>query len=160
VDAQSGGLGAGTEFRIALPLESGAVGVESSYSSRLNVPPRRVLVIEDNVDAADMLRAALELGGHVVDVAHDGMDGLRRARAFQPDVVLCDVGLPGVTGYEVARSLRADPELRSTILVALTGYALPEDLTRAREAGFDLHLAKPLDLDVLQRVLAAAQCRG
>ena len=115
--------------------------------------PRRVLIIEDNVDAADSLREALELGEHMVEVAHSGPEGIERARSFPPDVVLCDIGLPGMDGYDVARAFRQDPELQSIFLVALSGYASPEDLERAADAGFQRHLAKPPSVDALERLL-------
>ena len=113
-------------------------------------------MIEDNVDAADSLREALELGEHDVAVAYDGLEGIEKAREFHPEVVLCDIGLPGVNGYEVARAFRADPALKGTFLVALTGYARPEDLRRAAEAGFDQHLAKPPSLEKLEQILIGA----
>ncbi len=114
---------------------------------------RRVLIIEDNVDASDTLREILEFGAHVVDVAFTGPDGLARARTFKPDVVLCDIGLPGMDGYAVARSLRADAAFARVTLVALTGYAEPEDVARAKDAGFDAHLVKPPDIRALLRML-------
>src|SRR5262245_27783532 len=92
--------------------------------------PRRVLVIEDNDDAAEMLVEVLALDGHTVTRAQSGPEGLERARENKPDVVLCDVGLPGMTGYEVARAFRDDAALRDVFLVALTGYASPEDRQR------------------------------
>jgi two-component system CheB/CheR fusion protein len=113
-----------------------------------------VLIIEDNIDAADSLREVLAFGDHVVEVAYNGPQGLARAREFKPEVVLCDIGLPGMDGFEVARAFRADEGLKGTYLVALSGYALPEDLQRAEEAGFDRHLAKPPSLEKLESVLA------
>ncbi|HSP81967.1 MAG TPA: response regulator, partial [Myxococcaceae bacterium] len=152
--ASSEGPGRGTELTVCLPEVSTpeAVGLPSSEPAR-QPHPRRSLVIEDNVDAAESLKEALELSGHAVSVAHSGSEGLARARELSPEVILCDIGLPGMDGYEVARALRADPALRSVGLVALTGYASPDDQRRAREAGFQLHLAKPPDLDVLERVV-------
>jgi len=124
--------------------------VEPHAPSRQAPPPRaapsvaHVLVIEDNVDAAETLRDALELEGMEVTVALDGEAGLAAARRRPPDLVICDIGLPGdLDGYGVARAIRADLALRHTPLVALTGYAAPEDRARAREAGFDQHLGKP-----------------
>jgi two-component system CheB/CheR fusion protein len=114
-----------------------------------------VLVIEDNVDAADSLRDALELGGHEVTVAYNGPDGIARAHDVKPEVVLCDIGLPGMDGYEVARTLRRDATLEGAHLVALTGYAQPEDLKRATDAGFQGHLAKPPSLDKLEDLLGS-----
>jgi two-component system CheB/CheR fusion protein len=124
-------------------------------------PVRRVLVIEDNKDAAGSLVEALELSGHRVAVAFDGEAGVAKAREFRPEVVLCDIGLPaGMDGYAVARALRRDPQNASAYLVALTGYAQPEDQRRALEAGFDMHLAKPPDLATLERVLEQMPAHG
>jgi CheY-like chemotaxis protein len=120
--------------------------------------PRRCLVIEDNVDAAESLGLLLELIGHQAEVAFDGAAGLAAARRLVPDVVLCDIGLPGaLDGYAVARAFRADPDLRSAFLIALTGYGREEDRRRALEAGFDTHLTKPADLDDLRRLLAGGR---
>jgi CheY-like chemotaxis protein len=113
-----------------------------------------VLVIEDNVDAANALRNVLELAGHHAEVAYNGPDGVARARASAPDVVFCDIGLPTMDGYEVARTLRAQPELGRVKLVAVSGYGAPEDLARARVAGFDLHVTKPVSIVRLEEVLA------
>jgi CheY-like chemotaxis protein len=115
-----------------------------------------VLVIEDNRDAAEALSTLLELEGHVVELAYDGRQGLARARESHPDVVICDIGLPEMNGLDVARAMRAEPELEPLTLVALTGYAQPEDVARAKDAGFDKHLAKPLEIDALRQVIAAA----
>ncbi|HYD40910.1 MAG TPA: ATP-binding protein [Anaeromyxobacter sp.] len=158
VRAQSEGPGKGAEFVIELPRSDGATATAPAAPP----PPRlrrRVLVIEDNVDAAESLRDALALEGHEVEIAFLGADGIERARAWGPDVVLCDIGLPDVAGHEVARAFRGDPVLRQTFLVALTGYALPEDQKRAREAGFDEHLAKPPSMRRLAELLAAAGAR-
>jgi CheY-like chemotaxis protein len=112
-------------------------------------------VIEDNLDAAESMGLLLELSGHKVEIAHDGPQGLEAARRFRPDIVLCDIGLPGgVDGYEVARRMRQDPDLCGMRLIALTGYGQEEDQRRAREAGFDVHLTKPADPMVLERLLA------
>jgi PAS domain S-box-containing protein len=149
VAVSSAGLGRGAEFTVHLPLEALPVmGAEPAASNR-RIRRRRVLIIEDNTEAADTLREVLELSGHEVQVAFDGPGGLRDAGAFHPDVVLCDIGLPGMTGYEVARALRADERLRGTLLVALTGYSLPEDKRRASDAGFAHHVRKPPNLDEL-----------
>ncbi len=110
---------------------------------------RRILVIEDNPDAAESLKAVLELQGHLVDVAASGPEGIEKAREARPDVVLCDIGLPGMDGFDVARALRAEPTLARTTLVALSGYALPEDVEKAQRAGFQRHLAKPVNPDDL-----------
>jgi two-component system CheB/CheR fusion protein len=154
VTATSGGLGQGSELAVRLPLQF-AVVVEPARSAASPAPTRRrVLIIEDNIDAAESLRDALEFGDHQVEAAYNGPDGLAKAREFRPEIVLCDIGLPGMDGYEVARAFRADAALKSVFLVALSGYAQPEDLRRAQEAGFDQHLAKPPSLHTLERVLA------
>jgi PAS domain S-box-containing protein len=159
VSARSDGSGEGAEFGIALPTEaeaapSAAAGLAAAAALEPARRRRRVLVIEDNPDTAESLKQALELGEHEVAVAFDGARGLELARSFQPEVVLCDIGLPGIDGYDVARAIRSDDALRGVALVALSGYALPADLERAKDAGFDRHLAKPADLAVLERLLA------
>jgi CheY-like chemotaxis protein len=123
-------------------------------------PVRRVLVVEDNPDTAETLREMLLLWNHDVEVAHDGRTGVEKARAFHPDIVLCDIGLPEMDGYEVARTIRADPALADTYLVAVTGYALPDDRRRAAEAGFSKHLAKPVAVDVIEDVVSHAPIGG
>lgn len=114
----------------------------------------RILIIEDNVDAADTLCELLELYGYEVAVAYSGSTGIERAKQAAPHIVLCDIGLPDVDGYAVARVLRSAPNLPDTRLVALSGYAQPGDVERAREAGFDDHVAKPPTLDRLAEVLS------
>jgi CheY-like chemotaxis protein len=117
---------------------------------------RRVVVIEDNVDAAESLQLLLEIWGHQVEMVHDGPAGLEAVRRFEPDVVLCDIGLPdGMDGYEVARRLRSAGS--TARLVALTGYGQQEDQQRALDAGFDLHLTKPVEPAALQKLLAAPE---
>ena len=154
VCAHSDGPGRGSEFVIELPLDERPGALTSPPSPRAVAKSRRVLVIEDNADAADSLREVLELGEHVVEVAYNGTDGLAKAHVFRPDIVLCDIGLPGMDGYAVARAFRADDALKGIYLVALSGYALPEDLERAWEAGFHKHLAKPPSLERLEGLLA------
>jgi PAS domain S-box-containing protein len=153
VTAHSAGLGKGARFVVRLPLALEDTVAPQPSDNRKGIR-RRVLVIEDNVDAADSLREVLAFGQHEVEVAYNGPEGLAKARGFRPDVVLCDIGLPGMDGYEVARAFRADDALKGTFLVALTGYALPEDLERAQAAGFGRHLAKPPSLETLERMLA------
>ena len=114
-------------------------------------------MIEDNLDACDMLQVALSLNGHDVRIAHDGSRGLELAAEFDPDVVICDIGLPGMDGYQVARAFRSRQALRDMFLVALSGYAQPDDLQRARDAGFNRHLAKPTSVESLERLLSEAR---
>jgi PAS domain S-box-containing protein len=154
VTAHSDGPGKGAEFVLTLPLERRAVPRPDPIAAREGTrSPRRILVIEDNVDAAESLREALELNEHVVVVAGTGIEGIEKARGFAPEVVLCDIGLPGMDGYEVARTMRSDPCLGSISLIALSGYASAEDLEKAKQAGFDRHLAKPPRLEDLERAL-------
>jgi PAS domain S-box-containing protein len=155
VRAESGGPGRGAAFTVSLPADRGPLPFEERQTSSETPPrPRRVLVIEDNVDAAETLREAIELGRHDVAVAYSGPEGLEVARAFRPDVVFCDIGLPGMDGYSVAQEIRRDPRLRSSFLVALTGYALQEDVQRCQKVGFDQHLAKPADPRAIEALLA------
>ena len=114
---------------------------------------RRVLVVDDSSDARSSLRVLLELWGHDVREAADGRAALELARAFRPQVVLLDLGMPLLDGYQVARRLRKTPGLEGTLLIAATAYAQPLDVVSTREAGFDHHLGKPFDLDLLQRLL-------
>jgi two-component system CheB/CheR fusion protein len=153
VSATSAGKGCGAEFVVRLPLDASVA--PSPPISAPSVAQRRVLVIEDDLDVADALRSALEVGGHEVTVAADGPDGIAMARSLKPDAVLCDIGLPDMDGYEVARRMRADPALSGTFLIALSGYAQAEDVQTARAAGFDAHLAKPASLAKVQRLIAA-----
>jgi PAS domain S-box-containing protein len=153
IHATSPGPNRGSEFVVRLPLDLGAPDETEHTFERTEAARHRVLIIEDNADAADSLQGVLELQGHAVFVAHDGVAGLELARKVRPDVVLCDIGLPGMDGYEVARALRSDERLRKVRVVALSGYAQPEDLRRAARAGFDAHLAKPPSLEKLEAVL-------
>jgi two-component system CheB/CheR fusion protein len=159
IRAHSDGPGQGAEFVVSLPEDPmEAAPAEPAPASRA-APCRRVLIIEDNFDAADSLREALELDAHQVAVANNGPDGLVMARGFHPEVVLCDIGLPGMNGYEVARAFRADEALKAAFLVALTGYALPEDVQNAVEAGFERHLAKPVGLQALEELFSSLSDR-
>jgi signal transduction histidine kinase/response regulator RpfG family c-di-GMP phosphodiesterase len=154
IQAKSEGLGRGAEFAVRLPLDAGAaLEKNAARASSLRVS-RRVLIIEDNIDAADSLREVLQFDEHEVEVAYNGPQGIAKAREFRPDVVLCDIGLPGMDGFEVARAFRADESLRGMFLIALSGYALPEDLQRASDAGFERHLAKPPSIEQIAQVLA------
>ena len=115
--------------------------------------PRRILVVDDNVDAAQSLGMLLGILGNEVRTAHDGPSALKEAESFGPEVVLLDIGMPGMDGYEVARQMRTMPPVRDTILVALTGWGQLEDRQRSDEAGFDHHLVKPVEPKVLERLL-------
>lgn len=154
ISAASAGLERGAEFVLQLPRASEPsrdAGVKPALVARSR---RRVLIIEDNLDAGDSLRQLLELRDHDVALARSGPEGLELARSFHPEVVLCDIGLPEMDGYEVARAFRADSQLGAAFLVALSGYASPEDRGLAKEAGFERHLAKPCSLVQLEALLA------
>ncbi len=152
VSAHSEGAGKGAEFVVRLPLVSAAAArPAASAQARGRCRGHRVLVIDDNADTAESLKEALELGSHLVETAADAEEGLAKARRFQPEIVLCDIGLPGTDGYELARRMRADPELRKVHLVAVSGYMRPEDVQRSREAGFEDHLPKPTPLETLEQ---------
>ncbi|HEY7315814.1 MAG TPA: response regulator [Gemmataceae bacterium] len=161
VEAKSDGAGRGSEFAVYLPTlpsaDRGGRSAESSSGPRsvLRDPQSksRLLVVDDNADAAESLSMILRASGHQVRTAYDGPTALRAAAEFQPDVVLLDIGLPQMDGYEVARRLRGEVGLKDARLVALTGYGQEEDRRRAQEAGFDEHLTKPTDLTVLQNLL-------
>ncbi len=156
VEAQSGGPGKGSEFLIRLPCSAeGHTPSAGEATLRPRVDPVRILVIEDNKDAAESTRLVLALDGHHVAVAYTGPSGIETARSFGPQVVLCDIGLPeGMSGYDVVRALRKEPRAGSAFVIALTGYGREEDKRKAREAGFDLHLTKPIDYAELRSRLA------
>jgi CheY-like chemotaxis protein len=156
VEAYSAGPGQGSEFTVRLPLrtapqgEKGGLDGEALPAAR----PRKVLIVDDNVDGAQGLALLLQLRGHRVLLAHDGAAGLEVARAQRPDVVVLDIGLPKLDGYAVARELRRLPGMAGVLLIAATGYGQDEDRRRARDAGFDYHLVKPVDPNVLSKLLA------
>jgi PAS domain S-box-containing protein len=154
VAARSAGPGRGAEFVIGLPLEQEPAALAGPPTApRPGGGPLRVLVVEDNRDAAETLRVLLGLLGHDVEVVHSGPEGVEAARRRPPEVVLCDIGLPGLDGYGVARALRQEPATAGARLIAVTGYGSDEDRRRSREAGFDLHLTKPVDPADLQPLL-------
>jgi CheY-like chemotaxis protein len=163
VSAQSGGPGQGSEFIVRLPLADGSTmrsfphqpgALPAAAIPPAAAPRRRILVIEDNSDAAETLRGLLEYFGYEVAVATTGPSGLAAARQTHPDVILCDIGLPGMDGYTIAAELRRDQATAALRLIAVSGYGQEEDLRRSREAGFDVHLTKPVDPSELERLLA------
>jgi len=156
VEARSEGPGKGSEFEVRLPIKPAARAARAAERpARERAAPMRVLVVEDHADSADMMRFVLELAGHDVRAVADGHAALETARAFDPDLVLCDIGLPGMDGYEVAARMRADPALKRARLVAVSGYGQDEDRRRSRDAGFDEHLTKPVHPDALEALLCA-----
>jgi CheY-like chemotaxis protein/two-component sensor histidine kinase len=153
VRVESAGTGKGAEFIVRFPLVEAAAMQDGAKARVHGVNGgRRVLVVDDNADAAESLADIVGMLGHAVEVAYDGPSAIEKARACPPDVVLCDIGLPGMSGYEVARALRDGGN--GMQLFAVSGYAQPEDVKKAIEAGFDGHLAKPLNLEDVERLLA------
>ena len=154
VSVASEGMGKGTEFTITLPVvaEVSATEERTSHVRRESSGPMRVLVVEDNEDAAESFRMLLELNGHVVRVARDGVEGLRAFEEFAPEVAFVDLGLPGIDGFGVAERVRAIAG-RHPVLVAISGYGRDEDKRRALDAGFDAHMTKPVDHDRVEAFL-------
>lgn len=157
VSVASGGAGTGTEFLIRLPATGADTPLPAVRSVAETPPPSRktVLIIDDNVDAADGLCDLLRDSGFTCGVALDGPSGLNLLMSFDPDAVLLDLGLPGVDGYEVARRIRAMPGGQKYLIVAITGYGQDGDRRRSHEAGFDAHLVKPVELEQLLPILQA-----
>jgi PAS domain S-box-containing protein len=152
VQARSAGQGQGSEFIVRLPATQAPAAIAAPQAARPFTTPRRVLVIDDNNDAANALRLLLENDGHEVRVAHDGLSGLELARQYKPEYLLLDIGLPRLSGYEIAASVRGDPGLRETTIVAITGYGQVHDRARTAALGFDHHLTKPVEFSALQEL--------
>jgi PAS domain S-box-containing protein len=159
VEAHSEGIGKGSEFVIRLPALREAPHAPLSESttpgSARSVNPLRLLVVDDNVDAAESMSLVLTMSGHQVHQAHTGEEALQAAKEYRPDAILMDIGLPGLNGYQVAERLRETPDLRDIVLIAMTGYGQEDDRQRAKQVGFDYHLVKPADPQQLQQLLAA-----
>jgi signal transduction histidine kinase/DNA-binding response OmpR family regulator len=157
--AASEGLGKGTQVTIALPAQVGTEPAALPAQAQPHAPAAggaasRVLVVDDLAASAETLMTLLEMEGFEVRVAHDGQQALALAREFRPDVVLLDIGLPGMNGFEVAHGLRSLPECQAALLIALTGYGEAESRTRSAQAGFDFHMVKPADVNLLLTMLA------
>ena len=157
VEARSEGKGKGSEFSIRLPalVEATAARGAQPGAALAGGPSRRVLVVDDNLDAADSIGKLLKLFGHDVRCVYDGVAALATVKDYQPEVVVLDIGLPEMDGYEVAKRMRAMPQLQNTRIVAVTGYGQEDDRRRSRDAGFDQHLTKPVDPEVLQSFVVA-----
>ena len=156
VSAQSEGVDRGSEFVIRLPclvLEPGT-GCPATAPARRAIPPRRILIVDDSRDAAESLAMLLSLSGHHVLVSHHGEEALHLAASERPEVVLLDIGLPGIDGYEVCRRLRQSG-LDGALIIAMTGYGQERDRQRSKDAGFDTHTVKPVELDHLMELLAS-----
>lgn len=167
IEAHSEGPGRGSEFVVRLPVVKPPKGVKAPVAGHFSYPPPvkvgkkgnkspgplRILVVDDNKDAAGSLAELLHISGHEVRVSHDGPQALQEAQKFLPQVLLLDIGLPGMNGYEVARKMRELPLLQNALLIAQTGWGQEEDRRRSKEAGFKYHLVKPVDPDVLLDIL-------
>jgi CheY-like chemotaxis protein len=157
IEAQSAGAGRGSTFTLRLPLQAESAkptppAAPTTVAAR--GPARRILVADDNVDSASSLALLLRLQGHQVDVVHDGIEALQRLEALRPEFALVDIGMPNINGYEVARRIRAAAWGASIRLIALTGWGQEQDRREALDCGFDHHLVKPVDPDLLMRKLA------
>ncbi len=157
ISAHSDGPGRGSAFVLKLPLVDAIDVVRPVGTETQSAPTLRVLVVDDNKDAADSTADVLRIHGHVVQTVYSGAAALGAARVFKPDVVLLDIGLPGIDGYEIARRLRAFPETQRSRIVALTGYGQPADRSRSHAAGIDLHVLKPLKAEELSSMLTGAR---
>jgi CheY-like chemotaxis protein/two-component sensor histidine kinase len=157
VEARSGGIGMGSEFIVHLPIANVPEAQPAqplADDSRAADGRRRILVVDDNRDAADSLAAMLRIMGHETQRAYDGLEAAQAAATFRPEIVLLDIGLPKMNGYEVARQIRQQPWGKTMVLIALTGWGQDEDKRRAFEAGIDHHLTKPVEAAVLGKLLA------
>ena len=170
VEARSAGTGRGTEILVRLPVASGestapTTGARISHrqpTQLTDVPTtrtRRVLVVDDNEDAVESLADALTELGHTVETAYNGPAALALLQRYTPDVAFLDLGLPVMDGYELARRVREDRRFARTVLVAVTGYGQKRDRAQAREAGFDAHLVKPVDLRAIEEIIAREAAR-
>jgi signal transduction histidine kinase/ActR/RegA family two-component response regulator len=160
VSAHSGGLGHGAEMMVRLPVDGQEQPLKPASRDpdaiASSVPPARILIVDDNKDAADSLALSLELAGHTVSTAYDGQEGIALALAFAPDVLLLDLGMPGLTGFEIARRIRQQPWGKDLNLIAVTGWGQEQDRRRTQEAGFNAHLTKPVGAAELQKALGNA----
>ncbi len=163
VDVTSPGEGRGSIFEVRLPL---ALPQQSDGFERMTSAPGvnagktyRILVVDDNIDAADSLAVLLQSQGHAVNIAYDGLEALALAQEYKPEVVILDIGMPHMNGYEVAAAVRKSPGMEEAILIALTGWGSQEDRLRSQHAGFDHHLIKPASPNVLSRLIAGLNAK-
>ena len=156
IEAHSEGVNRGSEFVVRLPLAAAAGDIAATGRPALVPTRRRVLIADDNADAAQTLALLLTTLGQDVTIVHDGAAALERAAWLRPDVIVLDIGMPGMNGYEVARRLRAEPWGRRPLVVAMTGWGQEDDRRRSKDAGFDQHMVKPVTLDALCRLLMQA----
>jgi PAS domain S-box-containing protein len=156
IEASSEGLGMGSQFTVYLPIANVEPSAEekSGKNGMTNEAARRILVADDNADVAESFEVMLQMFGHEVQTAFDGLEALERAEEFRPDVIVLDVGMPKLDGYETARRIRQQPWGQDVVLIAVTGWGNEEDKNRSAEAGFDIHLVKPVDADTILKSVA------
>jgi CheY-like chemotaxis protein len=156
ISVQSDGRGCGSEFVVRLPVlvESGRDEKQTATSRSVAETPRRILITDDNRDAARSLALLLQYSGHTVEMAYDGRQAIEKAGFWRPDVMLLDLGMPEMNGYDVCRAIRQTAWGKDISIVALTGWGQEQDRQNTREAGFDAHLVKPVDMALLKTVLA------
>ena len=159
VTAHSEGLGLGCEFVVRLPAVEATRAIVHTRHAAANgsAARRKILVVDDNEDAAESLAALLSMRGHETYLAHDGPEALQQAERFQPDVIFLDIGMPTLDGLETARLIRQQPWGQQMVLVALTGWGQTEDRRRSRDAGFNHHLVKPADPAVVEELLSSIE---
>ena len=157
VEARSEGAGRGSEFVVRIPALAQPQPAAAQPAAAESAPPtrRRILVVDDNLDAAESLAALLAINGHETRLAHDGFQAVEEAREFRPDVVFLDIGMPTLDGHETARRIRQEPWGQNMVLVALTGWGQLEDRRRSKEAGFNHHLVKPADPNVVAKLISS-----
>jgi CheY-like chemotaxis protein len=163
VEAHSAGVSRGSEFVVRLPVTHEAPQPQPSAphpETCATTMARRVLVVDDNRDAAESLALVLKLSGHDAYIAHDGLEAVAKAAQLRPDLILLDIGLPKINGYEAARRIREQSQGKSLMLVALTGWGQDTDRQRSRDAGFDAHIVKPVDAKVLTNLLVELHALG
>jgi CheY-like chemotaxis protein len=157
IEARSAGVDQGSEFIVTLPTWKEAERPSRAIEPGIKAPhrQRRVLIVDDNVDAAESLARVLALSGHDVRTVYDGESGIEVVEVFSPDLVLLDLGMPRIDGYETARRIRRTPNGKQVLLVALTGWGQEQNRKQSRDAGFDQHLVKPADPQMLLQLLAS-----
>jgi CheY-like chemotaxis protein/anti-sigma regulatory factor (Ser/Thr protein kinase) len=153
VEAKSGGKNMGSEFIVRFPVSKAPKSILSAARARNPSPSRKILLVDDNNDILETMELMLTMSGHTVEKAENGILGVAKALSGAFDVALVDIGLPGMNGYEVAKTIREHPGGADIVLIALTGYGQEKDKKRARDAGFNEHLTKPVDPNVLNRLL-------
>lgn len=160
VEARSEGAGMGSEFIVQLPVDQQAASerpASADQPQQNSIEPLRILIVDDNRDSADSLSMVLRIMGNETRTAYDGEEAVAAAEAFRPRVILLDIGLPRLNGYETCRRIREQKDGRSMVIIAQTGWSQSEDRERTRDAGFDHHMVKPVDLNELKKLLADLQ---